>query len=132
MSFLLDTNICSAHLKGDRNVFNRCVQHSGGLHVSSITVGELYSWVFRSKSPPDRLAALEEFFHDVMILDLDATVARTFGQLRAALLDAGRPTPEVDLLIASTAVYHDLTLVTHNVRDFAHISGLRVEDWITP
>ena len=45
MSFLLDTDICSAHLRGDRKVFSKFVQYSGQLHVSVITAGELYSWV---------------------------------------------------------------------------------------
>jgi tRNA(fMet)-specific endonuclease VapC len=61
---------------------------------------------------------------------VDDVVARKFGEIRAALLDQGRPTPTADLLIACTALIHDLTLVTHNVRDFAHVSGLRVEDWL--
>jgi tRNA(fMet)-specific endonuclease VapC len=34
-----------------------------------------------------------------------------------------------DLLIAATALANDLTLVTHNVREFSRVLGLRVEDW---
>lgn len=37
-----------------------------------------------------------------------------------------------DLLIASIAVVNDLTLVTHNIREFGRIVGLRIEDWETP
>ena len=44
MSFLLDTDICSAYLKGDRLVWKRFLQYSGGLHVSTVTVGELFTW----------------------------------------------------------------------------------------
>ena len=51
MSFLLDTDICSAQLRGRRKVFSKFVQHSGQLHVSAVAVGELYSWVLRSKAP---------------------------------------------------------------------------------
>ena len=40
--------------------------------------------------------------------------------------------PEMDLLIAATALVYDLTLVTHNVRDFANVPGLRVQDWLNP
>lgn len=36
----------------------------------------------------------------------------------------------MDLLIAATALAHDLTLVTHNTHDFAHVPGLRVVDWL--
>ena len=41
MSFLLDTDICSAYLKNDQRVVGRVMLPFGGLHVSVITVGEL-------------------------------------------------------------------------------------------
>jgi tRNA(fMet)-specific endonuclease VapC len=130
MTHLLDTNICSAYLKGDGRVFNRFIQHGGGLTVSAIVVGELYSWVFRAKTKADRLPGLAQMLADIQILPVDHEVARKFGEIRAALLDQGRPIPEIDLMIASTALVHDLTLVTHNVRNFEHVPGLRVEDWL--
>lgn len=131
MSFLLDTNICSAFLRGDRNVFNRCIQHSGGLHVSTISVGELYAWTKRASTAARYAIGLQTFLHDVKVLPVDEQIAEEFGRHRATLLDAGKPTPQMDLFIASTATYFDLTLVTHNVRDFSQIAGLRFEDWVT-
>jgi tRNA(fMet)-specific endonuclease VapC len=68
---------------------------------------------------------------DVTVLDLDAEIARRFGVIRAGLLDRGRPVPATDLLIAATALVHDLTLVTHNVQHFAEVPGLRLADWLT-
>lgn len=130
MRFLLDTNIVSAYLKGDQRVFNRFIQHSGGLCISAICVGELYSWVYRAKTNPKHLQALHDALSEVALIQIDLDVARSFGEVRAALLDQGRPTPEIDLLIACTALTHDLTLVTHNVQDFEHIPGLRIEDWL--
>jgi len=47
MSFLLDTDICSAHLKQKGAVSNRLLQYTGGLHISTITLGELYVWAMR-------------------------------------------------------------------------------------
>ena len=35
-----------------------------------------------------------------------------------------------DLMIAAIAKTHDLTLVTHNVREFSRVVGLKIEDWI--
>ncbi len=48
MSFLLDTNICSAQIKGNKQVFNRFIQHGGRLHVSVVTVAELVIWALRA------------------------------------------------------------------------------------
>ncbi len=73
MSFLLDTDTCSAHLKGERLVFSKFVQHSGRLHVSAITAGELYSWVLRAKAPPDRLQLVQRFLMGVTLLPVDYT-----------------------------------------------------------
>jgi tRNA(fMet)-specific endonuclease VapC len=132
MSFLLDTNICSAYLKGDARVFQRFIQHSGGLFISTISLGELYSWVYRARTAPKRLVDLQGMLPEVRVLDVDQDVAHEFGRLRAQLLDQGHPTPTADLLIASTAQLHDLTLVTHNVQDFRHVPNLRIEDWLSP
>ena len=130
MSFLVDTDICSAHLRGDRSVFSRFMQHTGQLSVSAITAGELYSWTLRSKAPPDRLQALQQFLMGVAIMPVDLEVSYQFGVLRANLLDRGQPRMSTDLFIAATALIHGLTLVTHNARHFQNIPGLVVEDWI--
>jgi tRNA(fMet)-specific endonuclease VapC len=61
---------------------------------------------------------------------VDEAVARRFGELRAELLDLGRPTSTPDLLIAATAIVHDLTLVTHNTKYYEAVGGLRVVDWL--
>jgi len=52
--------------------------------------------------------------------------------IRGSLLRQGIRVSPVDLMIASVALVHDLTLVTHNTRDFQNIPGLRLEDWLTP
>ena len=41
-------------------------------------------------------------------------------------------TPRMDLMIGSVALFHNLTLVTHNTADFQNIPGLRLDDWLTP
>lgn len=132
MSYLVDTDTCSAHLKHRGPVMNRFLQYMGRLHVSVITVGELMTWALRANAPAQRLRAVEKMLRDVTALDLTEDVGREFGRLRAELLDAGRPTPEMDLWIAAIATLHGLTVVTHNTRDFAHIPGLTLEDWLTP
>jgi len=50
MSFLLDTDICSAHLRGNRDVTNRYMLHLGRLYLSALTLGELLSWIKRSNT----------------------------------------------------------------------------------
>src|SRR5690242_8848999 len=129
MSFLLDTDTCSAHLKQKGNLTHKFLQYMGRLHVSVITLGELFTWALRAKAPPRRLQSLLDLLNDVQVLDVTDPVARKFGEVRAGLLDAGQPVPELDLLIGSTALVHNLTVVTHNTQDYANIPGLNLEDW---
>jgi tRNA(fMet)-specific endonuclease VapC len=132
MSYLLDTDTCSAHFKQKGNLTHKFLQYIGRLHVSVITVGELFTWALRAKAPPRRLQSLIDFLNDVQVLELTEPIARKFGEVRATLLDAGRPVPELDLLIGSTALVHNLTVVTHNTQDYADIPGLSLEDWLAP
>jgi tRNA(fMet)-specific endonuclease VapC len=132
MRFLIDTDICSAHLKQKGIVSNRFLQHTGGLCVSTITLGELYTWALRANAPPKRLQGLQDLLNDVAVLDVSEKVSEKFGQLQAQLMDAGTPAPGMDLMIAATALVHDLTLVTHNTQDYANIPLLRINDWMNP
>ena len=131
MSFLLDTDICSAHLKGAGAVSNRFLQYMDRLHISTITLGELYTWALRRASSPRRLTQLQEMLRELIVIDVTPSVARTYGELRAALFDEGRPVPNMDLMIAATAIASDLTLVTHNVGDYRNVPGLTIEDWLS-
>jgi tRNA(fMet)-specific endonuclease VapC len=132
MTFLIDTDACSAHLKHKGIVSNRFLQYTGGLNISTIALGELCAWALRAKAPPSRLQALREMLGDMTVLDVTSEAAEKYGQLQALLLDAGTPAPGMDLMIAATALVHSLTLVTHNTQDYANISGLRLIDWLAP
>jgi tRNA(fMet)-specific endonuclease VapC len=132
MSFLIDTDTCSAYMKGDRAVVGRFLQYGGRLNVSTITVAELFAGVFRARASPRLLPALVRMLPDLTILDVTQDVARAFGTIRASLLDNGLRAPAMDLLIAATALVHGLTLVTHNTQDYARVPGLVLADWLVP
>jgi tRNA(fMet)-specific endonuclease VapC len=132
VSFLLDTDICSAYLKARPSVWSKVILHGGQLHVSAITVGELFTWAARRTAGAKRRHGLVEFLETVKVLDVTSSIAERFGELRADLLDRGQAPPDFDLFIAATALEYDLTMITHNLRDFSGISGLRIQDWLGP
>lgn len=133
MSFLVDTNICSAHLKRPAGLTHRFVQHAGRLFIPTVVLGELYAWAYYRTNPASLIGKIEnDLLPDVIVLDYDQTCAKEFGNLRGLLARQGREVSRLDLMIASVALVHDLTLVTHNTADFQFISGLRLEDWLTP
>lgn len=131
MSFLLDTNICSAHLKQRSGLIHRFVQHGGSLHVSTIVLGELYTWAYRRGDPQKLLSVIEnDLLPDLILLAFDRSCANKFGQLQSDALRQGAVINPVDLMIAATAMVYDLTLVTHNTKHFQAVPGLRVADWL--
>jgi tRNA(fMet)-specific endonuclease VapC len=132
MSFLLDTDICSAYRKNNPRVVSKFMLHFGGLHLSVITVGELLTWAQRAKGPPSRLQGVRDLLKAATIHEVDLVVAEKFGELRAGLLDQGITVGEMDLLNVATALVHNLTLVTHNIQDYAKVDDLTREDWTAP
>lgn len=133
MSFLLDTNICSAHLKRRGGLTHRLIQYTGRLYLPTVVLGELYAWAYRRNDSSKLLHQIEnELLSEMVVLDYDRTCAETFGRVRGTLLRNGIVVDAADLMIASVALVHDLTLITNNTADFRSIPDLRLGDWLTP
>lgn len=130
MKYLLDTNICSAHMRRPAQLAHRFVQYLDHLAVPTIVLAELYTGAYKHPATGRLLGLIEELLEEVDVLDFDAACAQQFGRLRGDSLRAGSPFSSVDLMIAAVAIEHDLTLVTHNTRDFENIPGVRLEDWL--
>lgn len=79
MSFLLDTDTCSAHLKSGTRT-HRLIQHAGRLHISVITLAELYAWALRKNAPAHRAQGMQDLLSDVIVLDITPDVAQRFGE----------------------------------------------------
>lgn len=132
MSFLLDTNICSAYLRDERGLFTRFNQHMGQLYLSRIVLAELYTWAYERNDTADMLERIHQFVADLTVSEFDVRCAEQFGRLSALLRKQGTIVAPLDLLIAATSITHAQTLVTHNTRDFADIPGIQLVDWLQP
>lgn len=102
------------------------------MSVSALTMAELAAGPHATNDPAerarrqDRLQRAEATFDP---LPFDADAARAYGRIYASVIAAGRQARgrrAVDLLIAATALAHDLTLYTRNPDDFAHLDDVRV------
>lgn len=132
MNFLLDTDICSAHMRRPAKLAHRFVQHTGQIAISSVTLAELYAGAYKHSQVTRLLALIMDLLREVQVIDFDSACAKSFGQVRGPLLQQGVSVPTTDLMIATAALVHNLTLVTHNTADFQSIPGLRLDDWIKP
>lgn len=130
MSFLIDTNIISEVRKGAR--CNPGVARwwaevaEGDLWLSPLILGEIRKGIeLARRRDPDKASVLETWLGEVVsgfgdrLLPVDAAVADEWGKMNAI-----RPVPVIDALLAATAKAHGLTLVTRNEAD---VAGLGVE-----
>ncbi len=84
-----------------------------------------------SQKAKENLENLYRFVDIVQVIPFDLECARIFGNIKSKLRSVGKPTGEVDALIAATAMAHKATLVTADKKHFENIEGLRVEVWPT-
>lgn len=127
-AYLIDTDWVIDHLNGIHRVTSRLIElDSHGLALSVVSLAELWEGVHFSKDPARSEKILQEFVGGVAVLGLDEETCKLFGRLRGTLRQQGRLTGDFDLLIAATALRHDLTLLTNNRRHYENISGLRLE-----
>ena len=131
MIYLLDSNACIAYLRMPLSeVGRRLVQQQPSDSVlCAVVKAELIYGAAHSAHPQEQIARLAPFFELYASLPFDDAAAAIAGQVRADLAVKGTPIGTHDLQIAAIAMAHDLILVTHNVREFNRVVGLRIEDW---
>ena len=129
--FLLDTNACIRILNGSspRVAARLQATPASEIRLSSIVKAELLYGARHSSRVNENLRLLATFFEPLVSLAFDDRCAEEAAFIRLDLSRSGRPIGPNDLLIAATARALDLTLVTHNTREFSRVPGLRVEDW---
>ena len=128
--FALDTNSLIYFFKGQGKVAERLLETPPSeIGVPAIVFYELEVGIAKSSSPKKRRKQLAELVDLVNLLPFGEAEARATAALRAALEKRGKPIGPIDTLIAGTAIANRATLVTHNIREFSRVSGLKVVDW---
>lgn len=134
--FVLDTDILTLFQRNHARVMAQVATHAAEeIAISVVTVEEqLSGWytLLRKAKEPERLAwayrrlaANIRFLAQVQILDFEKATIQRYEDLKRLRLRVRK----MDLQIAATALQHDATLVTRNLRDFTPIPGLTVENW---
>jgi tRNA(fMet)-specific endonuclease VapC len=130
MQYLLDTNAVIALLNDPQGAMAQRVRGFAPLDfgLSSIVIHELYFGAFKSQRHEQKLALVDGLQFEVLALDRED--ARHAGDIRAQLASQATPIGGYDVLIAGQARARGLTLITRNVREFARVALLRVENWM--
>ena len=132
--FVLDTSVLSEEQRArpDRRVLDRIRRHRSTIATGAPVLHELRYGALRLGEGARRtglLDWLERVEQTVAVLPYDAEAATWHADERARLGETGRTVPFVDGQIAAIAATNNLTLVTHNVKDFRRFRALRVESW---
>jgi tRNA(fMet)-specific endonuclease VapC len=128
LTHLLDTDICIHAMKSrDLALSRRLDALRGNCAVSDVSIYELYSGAERYDKPAERRAIIDTFIGRLIVLPFDTRAARIAAPLNFQLESKGQKIGGFDMLIAATALAHDLTLFTNNTREFNRVPGLKVE-----
>jgi predicted nucleic acid-binding protein len=134
--FLLDTNVISEIVKPRPNSgVLRWMESTDEslLCLSALTVGELRKGIALLPTGRRRVSLEAWLDYDLMlrfsdrILPVDVRVADRWGRIYGT--DAARksPLPVIDGLLAATALHHNLTLVSRDIKH-AEITGVEIFD----
>ena len=127
MQYLVDTDWTIDYLNGVSRVVGRLNGFlSDGVGISIISVAELYDGVLGANEPEDAERGLGGFLEYVEVVPLDDIVCRIFAGNRRRLRTSGTTISDFDLLIGSTALRHNLSLLTNNRRHFERIQDLNI------
>ena len=127
MALLIDTNVVSYLMRGSSLGIEYGQLVAGHMTaVSVMTVAELYYGAAKAKWGAKRMRQLEQALRCFVLLPDDRETAQAYAAVAVERESAGRPITCADALVAACAVRYGIPLVTHNARDFAGISGLKV------
>lgn len=125
--YLVDTDWVVHYLNGHREIIEKLQSlRIEGLGLSVASLAELYEGVYYSTNPIGNEVALAEFLTGVSVLAIDEEICKIFGKGRGRLRQQGKMIGDMDLLIASSCLYYDATLLTNNRRHFEAVEGLKI------
>ena len=102
-----------------------------GVAISAISKAEMYAGSYRRRSPVVYRQEQDEFFSRFPSLPFNDDAADVYGRIHAFLRDRGQLMGVADMQIAVIAMVHGLTVVTHDMRGFARLVDLPIENWTT-
>lgn len=126
--YLLDSDWAIDVLNGQAEAIDLLLRlEPSGISLSIISYGELFQGAYYGRAPEEQLAGLATFLQGKEVIAPNIQVMEQFGIIRGLLSPhLRRQIGDMDFLIAATAMVHDMTLVTRNIRDFQHIPGVRL------
>ncbi len=122
MKYLIDTDWVIDHLNGAQEVIRKLEEIAPqGLALSIISLAELYEGIYFSSDSAEDEKSLQKFLEGVTILEINEEICKAFARERGRLRKNGGLIGDFDLLIASTCLHYNLTLLTGNIKHFERV-----------
>lgn len=127
--YLLDTCVCISMFRNEGKV-RETLQNVGveNCYISEITIAELYFGLAKASDKKRKLEDIREVQRLFRIIPAYSSF-KEYGEIRLSLEHTGQRVDQFDLLIGATAMHHELTLVTSNLKHFERMQGLEIENW---
>jgi tRNA(fMet)-specific endonuclease VapC len=126
--YLIDTDWVIHYLNGRDDIVRRLDElQPAGLGLSVISLAELYEGIYSSTDPQGNEQDLNDFLRGVQVIGIDEDACKIFGRERGRLRKAGQLIGDFDLLIASTGLHYEVTVLTNNRQHFERVEGLQIE-----
>lgn len=130
MAYLIDTDTIIFALRGDDKVLEKFKENKNiPISISMITYAELIFGAKRSQNEQKNMIKVNHIRDIYPIEELNEGVMEVFADIKAKMFEKGIRIEDMDLLIASTAIYNELVLVTNNTKHFKNIPNLKLENW---
>lgn len=128
MKYLVDSDWVVDYLAGKQQAISLLSSvWQDGIAISLITLGETYEGIYYGRDPQRSEAVFHLFLRSVDVLPLNRSIMQRFARIRGDLRAKGQLIGDPDILIAATAIYHDLILLTRNTKHFQRISILKAQ-----
>jgi len=123
MNYIIDSDVMIGLLKKKHEVVEMIENiDMSDRGTSIICIGEIMEGLDEKQA-----MELTKFFGSIRIYDVNLDIIFIFVELRKTLRKKGQMIDNMDLLIASTCLANNLTLITGNVKHFERIKGLNIK-----
>ena len=127
--YLLDTCVCISMFRNEGKVRETLLNVGvENCYISEITIAELYFGLAKASDKKRKLEDIREVQRLFRIIPAYSSF-KEYGEIRLSLEHTGQRVDQFDLLIGATAMHHELTLVTSNLKHFERMQRLEIENW---
>lgn len=131
MNYILDSDTIIYFLQGQNALVHKIGSIDiGKIHTTAINEAELYFGACNSSQVRGNIETVRGFIRNIKVLNFDSMAAKRYGEIKSELKKQGKIIPDMDICIASITKSEKMTLVTNNIKDFARIEGLKIENWL--